>query len=552
METLELEPLEEKNLRVILVEKEYEEPWDIDYLKPREEDRFRSPSEKFLETLRDLIDEHQPDFATDEQGNRSEEEFGTGRLAELFDNEGIRLESVEMDDYALPYLANRLDDILEKKEDLRKAYDTFYEKNPDEATRGKLDKILSYGQHLQQQYEEELDRISYPVRQRWIAMGIMETAKEIESDEVTALHLCSPSYMNGMEALLESLEVEVTQINIEKSVQVPDESMEAGDIVKQAESIDVQLEPQIADGDEKRKDLLFFFDTDERASPFDICQATDAGFDLVIPYHNVSPDSVDELVQDAVFSRGVEGVSHTSFFLGGSDYQKVRELSDAVEDAMVGPFQASVVTDPVGANTTGSAMIAKVSEGLSKIGEGTLEGKKVTVLAGTGPVGRVGAMLCASEGSDVTITSRKEDRAKKIAEELSEECGHEIKGVKASNDEEILEATEDSDIILATGPEGVRIVSEDILKKLDKRPIVMADVNAVPPSGIEGLDSDGDMQEIMDGIYGIGPLATGNIKNEVEGDLLTQARKADQGRFDQWEAYELAKDKVALKPTPKV
>ncbi len=301
-----------------------------------------------------------------------------------------------------------------------------------------------------------------------------------------------------------------------------------------------------ADGDKQWKDILFYFDTDERASPFDICQSTDAGFDMVFPYENVSADSVSELVQDAVFSRGPEGVNHTSFFLGGSDYQEVRAISDAVEEAMVGPFQASIVVDPVGANTTGSALVAKLKQGLSEIDQGGLDGKKVTVLAGTGPVGRVAAMLCASEGAESAITSRNEDRAKRIAEELSEECGHEISGVRASDDEEIYDSIKDSDIIISAGPEGVRIVSMDILEKLDNRPVVMGDVNAVPPTGIEGLDSNDDMEEILDGIYGIGALATGNVKNQVEGDLLNQAREADEGRFDQWEAYELAKKKCDL------
>lgn len=294
------------------------------------------------------------------------------------------------------------------------------------------------------------------------------------------------------------------------------------------------------------KDILFYFDTDERASPFDICQGSDAGFDLVFPYENVSADSVADLVQDAVFSRGPEGVKHTSFFLGGSDYQEVRNISDTVEEAMVGPFQASFVVDPVGANTTGSALVAKIKQGLLEIEEGSLEGKKVTILAGTGPVGRVAAMLCASEGADATITSRNEDRAKRIARELSEEGGHGIGGVRASNDEEIYDSTKNSDIVISAGPEGVRIVSEDILEKLNNRPIVMGDVNAVPPTGIEGLDSNDDMEEILDGIYGIGALAIGNIKNQVEGDLLNQAREADEGKFDQWEAYELAKEKCDL------
>ncbi|KXB05978.1 hypothetical protein AKJ51_04380, partial [candidate division MSBL1 archaeon SCGC-AAA382A20] len=213
--------------------------------------------------------------------------------------------------------------------------------------------------------------------------------------------------------------------------------------------------------------MLFYFDTDESASPFDILMAHDAGFDEVVPYQGVTADRVGELVQDAIFPRGPKGVKHTSFFMGGSDVEEVKEILENTKDAMFPPFEASVMVDPRGSNTTASAMVAKVERGLAEIGEGSLENKKVVILAGTGPVGRIAAMLCANEGADVTITSRNEDRAKNIAGDLSEESGHEIQGIRASSDEETYDAIKDAEVILSAGPEGVRIISEDTLKKLE-------------------------------------------------------------------------------------
>lgn len=548
MKTLELKPIE-KNLEVILVEKEYEEPWDIDYLSTQEESIFRKPTSEFCEILENLVEENDPDFVTDELGMRSEEQFRSGRLANLLENKGIQFESVDMDDYAKPYLANELDEIQDRLMELRKEYSRLYAENPDEKTQKKLDKMLSYGQHLQQKYEEEEDKIAYPLRQKWMAMGVLETAKEIDKEEIKAIHLASPSHFTGMKTLLESLDVEVSPIKLETKVDGLSEEIGTGDITEAIESFDIEM-VTASEGGVKREDILFYFDTDEFASPFDICKGSDAGFGLVIPYQNLATEAVADLVQDAIFSRGPEGVKNTSFFLGGSDYQKVREMADIVQESMFPPFQASVVVDPVGANTTGSALVAKVIEGLAEIDAGTLDGKTVSILAGTGPVGRVAAMLCSDEGADVTITSRKEEKAKKIAEEISEECGHEITGVQASNDEEVIEAIKDADIILATGPEGVRIVSKEMLENLEKKPRVIADVNAVPPTGVEDLDSNDDMEEIVDGVYGIGALAVGNVKNQVEMDLLVEARESDQGVFDYNDAYEIVKEKCSPKPKP--
>ncbi len=292
------------------------------------------------------------------------------------------------------------------------------------------------------------------------------------------------------------------------------------------------------------KDILLFFDTDDNSSPFDILMAYDAGFDEVVSYDQVTADKAESLVQDAIFPRGPEGVKHTNFLIGGADAEEVRQILENTQDAMFPPFEASVVVDPRGANTTGSALVAKVEKGLIDKLDSDMENKKVTILAGTGPVGRVAAKLCSGDGADATITSRNEGRAKNISDEISEESGYDISGVRASNDEEIIEAVKDADVIISAGPEGVRIVSEEILKELQDKPRVVADVNAVPPTGIENLDPNDDAEEIMDGIYGFGALAVGGLKRKVEKELLIRAKDNDKGLLSHEAAFEAAKDEL--------
>ena len=52
-------------------------------------------------------------------------------------------------------------------------------------------------------------------------------------------------------------------------------------------------------------------------SPFDVNMALDAGYDATIPYTSVTVEDVTGLVQDAIFSRGPEGVKRTAMFIGG-------------------------------------------------------------------------------------------------------------------------------------------------------------------------------------------------------------------------------------------
>ena len=69
---------------------------------------------------------------------------------------------------------------------------------------------------------------------------------------------------------------------------------------------------------------------------------------------------------------------------------------------------------------------------------------------------------------------------------------------------------------------GHRVVGRDLLAAAPKL-LVAADVNAVPPSGIEGIDAmdDGKTLHASSGkAVGIGALAIGNIKYKTEFGLF--------------------------------
>jgi methylene-tetrahydromethanopterin dehydrogenase len=75
------------------------------------------------------------------------------------------------------------------------------------------------------------------------------------------------------------------------------------------------------------------------------------------------------------------------------------------------------------------------------------------------------------------------------------------------------------------------------------RLLVGADVNAVPPAGIEGLavNANGDAIEAAAAV-GIGPLAIGNVKYKVEYGLFKKMIEADKTvTFDFQDAFTLAR-----------
>src|SRR5262249_5522438 len=90
-------------------------------------------------------------------------------------------------------------------------------------------------------------------------------------------------------------------------------------------------------------------------SPFDVNMALDAGFDTAIPYTSVTLDDVTGLVQDAIFSRGPEGVKRTGMFIGGKRAIEALDMMKRAKAAMVSPFEISVFADPAGSFTTAAA-----------------------------------------------------------------------------------------------------------------------------------------------------------------------------------------------------
>ena len=111
-------------------------------------------------------------------------------------------------------------------------------------------------------------------------------------------------------------------------------------------------------------------------------------------------------------------------FVGGADVAKGEALLNEVCGAFFGPVRVSVMLDANGCNTTATAAVVKL------LSAGALGGKKVVVLAGTGPVGRRAAALLAAEGADVvvaeTLPAETMERAKAACASIEERFGVQV------------------------------------------------------------------------------------------------------------------------------
>jgi methylene-tetrahydromethanopterin dehydrogenase len=296
---------------------------------------------------------------------------------------------------------------------------------------------------------------------------------------------------------------------------------------------------------EKPPYLLHLFTSTPQASPFDVNMAYDAGYSAVIPYCNVQQADVANLTQDAIFSRGPSGVKRTGIFIGGRDIGLAADMLDAARAAMVPPFVVSVFADPSGAFTTAAAMVAAVERQLRTTHGVTLDGLEVLIFGGTGPVGLAAGVLAAGAGARVSIVShRGADAARASTDTINTRYQVATEPADGSSPAALAGLLASAHVVLATAKAGVQVLDSAQLEAAASL-LVAADVNAVPPAGIEGVGVMDDGVPLKSGsgkAVGIGALAVGNIKYKCQKGLLVSMLQAEKPVFiDFRDAFAMAR-----------
>jgi hypothetical protein len=281
------------------------------------------------------------------------------------------------------------------------------------------------------------------------------------------------------------------------------------------------------------KKLLLQLDPDRHPSAFDRIVAYDAGADDVLSYGSMTATDVTPLVHGAIFTRGPAELRHTAVWVGGTDVATAEALFAAVQKAFFGPFRVSVMMDANGCNTTAAAAVARLA------GVVTLSGARAVILGGTGPVGIRAAALLAREGAVVTLCSRSLDRARTACERLKVRFGVDVTPCQAWDEAGVAHAVEGADVCLTAGAAGVRFLPRAVWAK-HPRLRALADVNAVPPLGIEGIEA-GDKGAEREGKRVFGALGIGGLKMKVHRACLAQLFERNDAVVDLETIYGVAR-----------
>jgi methylene-tetrahydromethanopterin dehydrogenase len=231
-------------------------------------------------------------------------------------------------------------------------------------------------------------------------------------------------------------------------------------------------------------------------------------------------------------------------FFGGKNATLALDMLAKAKKALVPPFGMSFFADPAGSFTTAAAMVACVEKILKEKHQRRLDGLKLAIFGATGVVGFASAVIAALERSSVTIVGY--DGIKRVADSANEirtRFNVEVRPADGSDDSKKSAILNENETVLCAGRAGVQILSKAQLAGA-KNILIAADVNAVPPAGVEGLGMQANGDPLTpNGVVGLGPLAIGNIKYKTEFGLFQKMIAAPKPvQLDFRDAFVLARE----------
>ena len=300
--------------------------------------------------------------------------------------------------------------------------------------------------------------------------------------------------------------------------------------------------------------ILYILVPDTHISPFDVTLAADSGYTQIIPFTNVKPEDVIPIIQDAIFARPPKRFNDTGIFLGGRDAHVATDMFMNAKKAMVGPFESAVFVDPNGAYTTSAGIVALVEQALLKKSGQSLKGRKVAIF-GTGPVGLSTAVLSAQQGAITTLCQLTAEDDRNVAKRFCERHNVDVAWASAQTHVEKASALKEAEIVVCAAKAGIRILEKEELDYAENL-MIAADTNAVPPTGIEGVDANDKFKNVemaKSTFFGIGSLTIGNLKYKTQFGLFVKMQQSEKAAYlDFKDAYEFAKAELHSSDVKKV
>lgn len=203
-------------------------------------------------------------------------------------------------------------------------------------------------------------------------------------------------------------------------------------------------------------------------------------------------------------------------FIAGKNAFLALDMLYSAGGALLKPFEISLFADPAGSFTTAAAMLAVVEKIYAAKFGAALAGSRIAIFGATGGVG--------------------------TAAEAKRRFGVEIDAADRATPEARAAILAGCDIALCAARAGLQVLDAAAVAGA-KTLRVAADVNAVPPLGVEGVGLHANGEPLgPNGAVGVGSLAIGNVKYRTQAGLFRQMTESAKAlKLDFRQAFALAR-----------
>jgi len=222
-EVLELKPLKDKYLKLVMVESEFPIDWWFEVPKEVKDDlvwNLHLISKEYLQLIESLIEKYKPDFAIEERPNSWDNGLNQNDpLEALFSKHNIPFKRADISENAESYLSSALDEHRSMIQNLENRIREIIKKRGNVPEEDELfQQLVLWKEYMQKDYDTQEDEVRYKVREAWMMMNVLNQAREINEKKLKGLFICDLRHFNGIEKLSKDLGIESEQVKIKRTI----------------------------------------------------------------------------------------------------------------------------------------------------------------------------------------------------------------------------------------------------------------------------------------------------------------------------------------------
>ncbi len=222
-EVLELKPLKNKMLKLILVESEFPIDWWFEVPETMKDNivwNLHLISKEYIELMEILIEKYKPHLVLEERPNFWNNALNSvDPLKALFERKDIPFKQTDISENAENYLFAALSEHREMIKSLEKKITQILK------IKGKafenddfFQRLVLWKEYMQKDYEQEEDKVRYNVREAWMMMNILNLARDIEDKKIKGIFICDTRHFAGIEKLASDLGIQTEQVKIKRRI----------------------------------------------------------------------------------------------------------------------------------------------------------------------------------------------------------------------------------------------------------------------------------------------------------------------------------------------